>query len=166
MSIENLSSFSKLWRGLMVAAIALALDQATKYWILQTIPSLGSSIPLTSFFELVLVKNRGVSFGLFSQFHLDLSLAFSLFAILVSGVMLVWISRAKTAWILYGLGFIVGGAIGNMLDRLLLSSVVDFLHFHYKNFSFPAFNIADAAITGGVILMFIDGWIEFKGVEK
>ena len=144
--------------GYGIAALVFVLDQAVKYWVLHIIdlPARGT-IPLLPFFRLTYVGNPGVSMGLFR--------ADSEFArwLLVGGtaaiaiVVALWIGREKARPDVIALGLVLGGALGNIVDRVRFGYVVDFLHFFAGNASFWVFNVADAAISCGVLLLLIRG---------
>jgi signal peptidase II len=144
--------------GLGIAAVILVLDQVTKWWLLQTMQQNdGRFIEVTSFFDIVLVWNRGVSFGMFNNDTGLNGMLFSLLAAVIVVALLVWLRRAASSLIGIAIGLVIGGAVGNVVDRLRLGAVVDFLDFHLGNWHWPAFNVADAAICVGVGLMVIDG---------
>ena len=138
--------------GLVVAAVVLVLDQATKMiflYVFDTVtPSPISVIP--GFFDLVEVKNRGVSFGLLAAGG-DLGRwLLSLFAIAVTVGLVIWLRRATTRLVAVALGLTIGGAIGNVIDRVSYGWVFDFLDFYVGSRHWPAFNMADTAISLGV----------------
>jgi signal peptidase II len=144
--------------GLGIAALVIVIDQATKWWLLQTMQQNdGRFIDITDFFDIVLVRNRGVSFGMFNNDASLNGVLFSLLAAVIVVVLLVWLRRAANSLIGMAIGLVIGGALGNVVDRLRLGSVVDFLDFHLGIWHFPAFNVADSAICVGVALMVIDG---------
>ena len=148
-----------LGRGLAVAAVAAALDQASKTAVLGFFGEAGCGsrrLPLTSFFDLVLTCNSGVSFGLFNHARLN-GLIFSVLAALVVVVLAVWLIRAQSSFLAAAIGLIIGGAIGNVIDRLRFGGVVDFLYFHAGSWYWPAFNFADSAICLGVAAILLDG---------
>ncbi|HZS82465.1 MAG TPA: signal peptidase II [Stellaceae bacterium] len=147
----------RLAAGLVVAALVVALDQASKWWIVRAMDGL-AAIRLADFFNLVLVRNRGVSFGMFNNGGAPGGgLVFSVLAAAIVVALLVWLWRSAEGWIVPAIGLVVGGAIGNVIDRLRLGAVVDFLDFHLGAWHWPAFNVADSAICIGVALMLIDG---------
>jgi signal peptidase II len=111
---------------------------------------------VTSFFNLVLAWNKGVSFGFLSSSEAHMPYYLAGFSILVSVVLLIWLIRERVLTIQVGLAFIIAGGIGNAYDRLTLHAVVDFLQFHYEGWYFPAFNVADICINIGVGLILID----------
>jgi signal peptidase II len=144
--------------GLGVAAVIVALDQATKWWLLLTMQQNdGRFIEVAGFFDIVLVWNRGVSFGMFNNDAGLNGLLFSLLAAVIVVALLVWLRRAASPLIVIAIGLVIGGAVGNVVDRLRLGAVVDFLDFHLGSWHWPAFNVADAAICVGVGLMIVDG---------
>ena len=136
------------WLG--VAALVVILDQITKYVVRSTF-SLHESIEVTPFFNLVLTYNRGISFGLFNDASGVNALVFSFAAAAIVAVLIYWLSRASSPFLAVAIGLIIGGAVGNVIDRLRLGAVVDFLDFHIGAVHWPAFNLADTAITFGVL---------------
>lgn len=144
--------------GFGIALLIVALDQLTKWWLLQTMQQIGGRfIEIAGFFNIVLVWNRGVSFGMFNNDAAVNGVLFSLVAAAIVAALLVWLWRAADLLIALAIGLVIGGAIGNVADRLRLGAVVDFLDFHVGDWHWPAFNVADAAICVGVGLMVIDG---------
>jgi signal peptidase II len=142
--------------GLVAAAIAAAIDQAVKLWLLFSFDLANRGIVhLTPFLDLVLTWNTGISYGLFPQ-ESDLG-RWVLLALKTGAVVLLWIwlARAESKLTALGLGLIIGGAIGNAIDRLAYGAVMDFVLFHITtptfNFVWYVFNLADAAIVAGVI---------------
>jgi signal peptidase II len=148
--------------GLGVAAIAALLDQLSKLWVLRYFGESGCAshlVPVTSFFDFVLTCNRGVSFGMFNQPG-DPALGFWIFSVIATAVVIalaVWLFRVRSALLAIAIGLVIGGAIGNVVDRLRLGAVVDFLYFHAGAWYWPAFNLADSAICLGVAAMLLDG---------
>lgn len=147
------------WRlrlGLAAAAAVALADQASKWWLAQTIlPRQGRAIELLPFVNLVEVWNRGMSFGLFNQ--AQASWAFVVLAALISAVLLAWLARAERPLTALSLGLVLGGAAGNVVDRLRFGAVFDFLDVHAAGWHWPAFNLADSAISVGVALLLLDG---------
>ena len=151
-----------LARGLAVAAVVVILDQLSKAAILSHFAaSAYDGERLTSFFSLVLVYNRGVSFGLFNagagSGAAANALLFSLAAALIVAGLVYWLRRVTSPLLAVAIGLIIGGAIGNVVDRIRLGAVVDFLDFHIGSWHWPAFNLADSAICIGVAAMLFDG---------
>jgi signal peptidase II len=147
-------------RGLIIAAVVLVADQLTKWWILRLMlprPPVEQVIPVLPFFDIVLVWNRGVSFGLFNNESGMNAVVFSLLAAAIVVGLLLWLRKAKEKLIVGGIGLVIGGAVGNVIDRLVHKAVVDFLDFHVGGWHWPAFNVADAAICVGVAALVLDG---------
>jgi len=142
--------------GLVLAVLIIVLDQLVKWWILGSVMAPPRIIPLTSFFNLVLVHNRGVSFGMFDTAPHWLPWALALFAVLIAVALLIWMWRSTDRLLAAALGLVVGGALGNVIDRIRFGAVVDFLDFHVAGYHWPAFNVADSAITVGVALLVLD----------
>jgi signal peptidase II len=146
--------------GLCVAAVVIVLDQLSKAAVLAFLAhdGLDDGTRVAPFFNLVLTFNRGVSFGLFNATGGGLdALLFSLVAAAIVAGLIWWLSRAATPLLAVAIGLIVGGAIGNVVDRIRLGAVVDFLDFHLGSWHWPAFNFADSAICVGVAAMLLDG---------
>ena len=143
--------------GLGCAAIVIAVDQLSKWLILTEVMNPPRVIEITGFLNLVLVSNKGVSFGLFSSDAVWAQPALASFAALVSILLVFWMRQAQHCFSAIFLGLVVGGALGNAIDRLLHEAVVDFLDFHVAGYHWPVFNIADSAITVGVILIIAEG---------
>ena len=145
--------------GLVLAALVIVLDQISKVALLMTMQELGGRfVEVTSFFSIVQVMNRGVSFGMFNDAQSELGgVVFSLLAAAIVVMLLVWLWRARSTIIAIGTGLVIGGAVGNVIDRVRLGAVVDFLDFHLGTWHWPAFNVADSAICVGVALLVLDG---------
>lgn len=141
-------------QGLAIAGAALVLDQASKQAALATL-SETTRIKVLPFFDLTLAWNRGVSFGMFGSGGVP-PWAFILISLAISGFLAWLMWRADNRLLALGYGLIVGGAIGNVIDRAIYGAVIDFLLAYWGRWSFPVFNIADTAITFGVILILID----------
>ncbi len=137
-----------LW-GLVLAGVVIGLDQLSKWWIVEFVMNPPVRIEVTSFFNLVLAHNRGVSFGMFAAGSEVEKWALVAVALAISGFLVRWLWQARTAVAVMALGLIIGGAIGNVIDRVLVGAVVDFLDFHLASRHWPAFNIADTAISLG-----------------
>jgi len=149
-----------LRRGLAVAAVVAVADQLSKAWVLRLFTEQQQPVermePVTGFFNLVLTWNRGMSFGLFNNDATLNAAIFTVIAAVIVGGLLVWLRRAQEPLIGIAIGLVIGGAIGNVVDRLWRGAVVDFLDFHLGDWHWFAFNLADAAICIGVGLMVID----------
>lgn len=148
-----------MWFGLVIAFFVIVLDQVSKAWIVGFFTERGGEpvAVLTPFFNFVLTGNRGMSFGLFNNNDAMNTAIFTALAAAIVIALLVWMRRANNSVIRLALGMIIGGAIGNVIDRLTRGAVVDFLDFHLGNWHWYAFNVADAAICLGVIALLLDG---------
>jgi signal peptidase II len=142
--------------GLIVAAVACALDQAVKLWLMFSFDLANRGlVHLTSFLAFVLTWNPGISYGLFPQ-DTDFG-RYTLLALKTSAVVIlwVWLARAETKLTALSLGLIIGGAFGNAIDRVAYGAVMDFVLFHIDTetvkFAWYVFNLADAAIVAGVV---------------
>lgn len=148
-----------LGRGLAAAAAAAALDQLSKFAVLTHFHETGCVLhqqALTPFLKLVLTCNSGVSFGFLNRTGVN-SAVFALVAGLIVVMLLVWLSRVATIFLAVAIGLVIGGAVGNAIDRLRIGAVIDFLYFHAGSWYWPAFNLADSAICLGVAAMLLDG---------
>jgi signal peptidase II len=143
--------------GLSIAAITIAADQITKYFVLTSSQlEVGERITVTPFFDLVLAMNKGISYGLFQQ---DGALGRWLLVMVnltAAGLFIFWLSRAGDRLLAAAIGFLIGGALGNAVDRALYGAVVDFVLLHWGEWRWYVFNIADAAIVAGVIGLLYD----------
>ncbi|MFM8918893.1 MAG: signal peptidase II [Limnohabitans sp.] len=156
---KNKSAFtsgSGVWRWLGVALIILMLDQLTKIAVVGAF-QLGETLPITSFFNLVRVHNPGAAFSFLADAGGWQRWFFTGLGVLAAGVM-VYLLRMHAGQTLFclALSLLLGGAVGNVIDRLLYSYVIDFLDFYYGTWHFPAFNVADSAITVGAGLLILD----------
>jgi signal peptidase II len=145
--------------GLFAAVVAFAVDQAHKYWMLEIYRiAERSPVEITSYFNLLMAWNKGVSYGLFAQ-HGAMG-RFVLIGISLAAVigLFIWMANSFTRLAGLSLGLIIGGALGNLTDRIMHGAVADFFHFHYAGWSWYIFNIADVAIVAGVIGLLLD-WI-------
>jgi len=147
----------RLWLGFGLAAIVIALDRLSKWWIVEIYDLPGRlSVELTSFFNLTMVWNRGVSFGMFGGDGAFDAWVMAGLSSLVAIAIAVWMTRTKDLLLTLALGLIIGGALGNASDRLIYGAVADFFDFHVAGWHFWAFNIADSAISIGVALLLWD----------
>jgi signal peptidase II len=143
-----------------LVAGTLIADQASKELLLRYLLKVGSLQPvIDGFFQLVIVWNRGVSFGLLSGERALPPWALSGVAIAVCIGLFLWLRRTDSLLTGWGIGLVMGGAIGNVIDRARWGAVFDFADFHVQDWHWPAFNVADAAIVVGVGLMLIDSLI-------
>jgi signal peptidase II len=152
--------------GLMIAVLTLLLDQASKLGLIY-----GTEIRLTypwavfSWLDVTVVWNRGISYGLFQQDGEWGRWGLTAFMLAAAVFLTLWLKKTETHVEAIGIGMIIGGAIGNAIDRIVHGAVFDFLHFHIGDFSWYVFNIADAAIVLGVGLM-LAGPVFFKSAAS
>lgn len=140
--------------GIAVALLIIAIDQWSKELILGFPELTGyNAIEITSFFNIVLVMNRGVSFGMFSEHNQPLIL--TAIAIIIISILLIWLWKNSSLAVALGIGSVIGGAIGNVIDRIRYEAVVDFLDFHIAGLHWPAFNVADSFVFIGVVVLCI-----------
>jgi signal peptidase II len=151
--------------GLALLALTVLADQLSKSWVVAYFDAgvIGGSpatqVPqrvVTPFFNLVLTWNRGMSFGLFNRDSVWNAALFSALAVVIVTVLLIWLWRTESALVAAGIGLVAGGAVGNVIDRLRLGAVTDFLDFHWSDWHFATFNLADSGITVGVALLLLD----------
>lgn len=144
--------------GLPLAALVFVLDRVTKAWVLGLREAGGLPVEVTPFFNLVFTWNRGITFGLFN--NPDGPDYGRWVLVLVTGgisvALVIWLIRASGRLLVTGLGLVIGGAVGNLVDRILYGAVADFLDFHALGYHWYAFNVADAAIVCGVGLLLLD----------
>jgi len=143
--------------GLALAAVVIVLDQASKWLVLEYFANHAEAIEITPFFNLVLAWNRGISFSLFHSDQAYAPVVLSALALAISVGLVIWLGRIRQRWPATGIGVIVGGAVGNVIDRVRYGAVTDFLDFHWRDYHWPAFNLADASITIGVLFLVVDG---------
>jgi len=144
------------WVGISAAVGVIALDQASKWWILEQVMRPPRVIELTSFFNLVMGWNRGVSFGMFNTASPYNAWVLTAVALGIVAALAVWLRRAGRPFLAAAIGLVMGGALGNVIDRLRFGAVFDFLDLHAAGYHWPAFNVADSAITVGAILLVVD----------
>jgi signal peptidase II len=144
--------------GLAMAALAFGLDQSIKWWIINIVnlPERGE-IQVAPFFDLVMAWNKGVSYGLMSNNRQAALIAVSL---LISVVLWLWLCRSHRPLTVASLGLIIGGALGNALDRFVHGAVADFILLHWQNWNWYVFNPADVAVVAGVALLFYEAFTE------
>jgi signal peptidase II len=147
------------WRWYLLALVMVLLDQYTKTLATESLVY-ARPVEVFSWFNLTLQHNTGAAFSFLSDAGGWQRWFFTVVAVVISGVLTVWLFIAPRAhWLLgLSLALILGGAIGNVWDRVALGYVVDFISVHYQGWYFPAFNIADSAITVGAICMLLDSF--------
>ena len=151
--------------GLFVAALVVLIDQAHKAWMLY-VYDIGArgTVSITPFFDLVLVWNQGISYGLLPQDSALGRLGLILFAFGASLALAAWLASLTSRLAAVSIGLIIGGAVGNAIDRVVYGAVADFFSFHAFGFEWYIFNIADTAIVAGVVGLLYDS--VFRGHKK
>ncbi len=143
---------------LAISLVVIVMDQVTKYGVTHTL-AYGESIPLVPFFNLVLAYNTGAAFSFLASAGGWQRLFFTAIALVASAVIIhLLYKHHRQTLFSFALCLILGGALGNLIDRIVLGYVVDFLDFYVAGYHWPAFNVADSAITAGAILLVWDGF--------
>jgi signal peptidase II len=147
----------KLGRWYLLAVLIIFVDQLTKRYISSAF-SYGETLEVLPFLNLTLVHNMGAAFSFLSEAGGWQRWFFSIIGVVVTVVIVVWLSRlsARQSLLALALSLVLGGAIGNLWDRILLGYVVDFVDLYYRHYHWPAFNVADAAITLGALLLILE----------
>ncbi len=156
------------WRWLWLAVLVIAVDQLTKLWIVATVP-FKTMIYVLPIFDITYTVNPGAAFSFLAGAGGWQRWAFTLLAVGVSVGLVVWLRYLAVATqllLIVGLTLILGGAIGNVIDRIEHGHVVDFLHLHWGTASFPAVNIADAAISIGAVCVILDAILESRRAKR
>jgi signal peptidase II len=149
--------------GYGLAVVVLILDQLTKHWASATLVY-RDPIAVTSWFDFMLAHNTGAAFSFLADAGGWQRWFFTVVTLVVSVILVVWLSRLSRSqlWLGFGLGLILGGGLGNLWDRMALGYVVDFVSLHYRNWYWPAFNVADSAISVGAVLLIADSFFPKK----
>jgi signal peptidase II len=156
------------WRWLPLSAAVIVLDRLAKLWITHHFAPL-ERVHVLKVLDIILTYNTGAAFSFLAEASGWQRWLFVLLAVGVSAALILWLRRldARVHGLLAcGLSLIVGGALGNMIDRVAAGRVVDFIHVHWGAHYFPAFNVADSAITIGAVLLLLDAWQESRGAAK
>ena len=150
-----------MWLIIAIVALTIVLNQVTKYLVASQM-TIGQSIPIIdNFLYITSHRNAGAAWGIFQ----GKMMFFYLITLAVIAVVIVWMTRLdikKDKWLMIALALILGGAVGNFIDRVLYQHVVDFIDTYILGFDFPIFNIADSALCIGVVLMAIDAILDMK----
>ena len=146
--------------GFFLAGIIMLCDQLSKKWIIAAANAAKLPVVVTSFFNITLIFNKGISFGMFA--HSDSMFLFMLPVGLgiITFMLCLWLVKAEALTVILALGLIIGGAVGNLVDRVHGGVVTDFLDFHIGQYHWPAFNFADSSIFIGVVLFVITNIIQ------
>ncbi|MBU0729989.1 MAG: signal peptidase II [Proteobacteria bacterium] len=137
-------------------------DQLSKWWIINSFSYLETKPVIAGFFNLTFVLNTGAAFGFLAGEHALWRQLFFIAVALIALVVLYFAFlhyRHRGAWFVYGTGLVAGGAVGNLVDRIRLGAVIDFLDFYVQSYHWPAFNVADSAITTGVSLFLLGSFL-------
>ena len=140
-----------------LSAVVVLLDQVSKFLVFRVLMELETEIVVLPVFSLVKRYNTGISFSILATDHAVGPWIFALLATIIAFGLLIWLSQTAERLPAIGLALVVGGALGNVIDRVREGAVMDFLLFHYQDLAWPAFNLADSAITIGVALLIYDG---------
>jgi len=147
-----------------VSILIIAADQATKWAIIEWVPLYGK-VPINFFVNVTHQQNQGAAFSFLADQSGWQRWFFVVLATAVSGVMIAWLWRIRLEGpilLMAGLSFVLGGAIGNLIDRAMLGYVTDFIQVWFGSWAFPSFNVADSAITVGAVLLIIDAFLGSK----
>jgi signal peptidase II len=162
--VDGHAMTSRLRPGVIAAIVVLALDQASKLWLLYVfdLPHRGA-VKVTPFFDLVLAWNVGISFGWFQSDNQGAQIILMIIKAVAVIVLAIWMARSRTLIATIALGLIIGGAIGNAVDRFAYGAVVDFALFHLQigsnTLNWYVFNLADVAIVAGVAALLYDSFL-------
>lgn len=160
----HLTPFKRPFYALFIVLLVVTADQVSKAWILYDIMNPPSILPIFPFLDIVLTWNPGVGFGLLKAHSLWGSLALIFLAMCISIGLAIWLWKTHDKLLIFSLSMIIGGAIGNTIDRLRFGAVLDFIYVHVYilGYRFPAFNIADSAITVGAAILLLESYIRNK----
>jgi len=149
--------------GVYTMAFVGIVDQLSKWAVLDKLGDVHNTIVLTPFLNIVLVWNKGITFGMLSSSSSTYTpYILTSLAVIIMFMLGRWLLRTESYAAALALGAVMGGATGNIIDRLRYGKVVDFIDFHYNNYHWYAFNVADAAIVMGVTLLMLDGMVRGK----
>jgi len=168
MSAPNYAWRESGLRWVWLALVVILLDQLTKFWIVASIPN-GGAVYALPVLNIIHTYNPGAAWSMFANAGGAQRWVFSALAVVVSVVLVYWLRRLSLGsqkLLITGLTLILGGAIGNVLDRLRIGHVVDFIQVHWDNSYFPAFNIADSAISVGATFVILDALLESQRERK
>ena len=165
---DNASRFGRLaW--LWLSLLVFVVDQASKFWFDNNLSMYQQIVIIPDYFSWTLAYNTGAAFSFLADAAGWQRWFFAAIAVAVSVVLVVWLKRLKPgeSWLALALALVLGGALGNLVDRVVFGHVVDFILLHWQHrWYFPAFNVADMAITGGAILLALDMFKSEKSGEK
>lgn len=163
-------------RGVVIAALVLILDQISKWYVVEVVMRPDAvadtpyfaphAIPITPFFNVVMAWNRGVSFGIFNNDGPHNAWLLTSLSLIIVVALLVWMARTREPVLRFAIGLIVGGALGNAIDRIRFGAVADFLDLHVAGYHWPAFNVADIGISLGAVLLVADALFASRNSHK
>lgn len=163
---ENKVFGVQIFSGLVFFLIVLVSDQLSKHLVLDNLKD-GESLEITSFFNIILVWNRGISFGFLGGLdYSQVRWIIAFVSILIMLLLLYWLILSNRFLLSIGLGMMLGGAMGNVVDRLVFGAVIDFIHLYWREFNWYIFNIADIGVSCGVGFMILDIFISRNKLEK
>jgi len=142
--------------GLGIAVAVVVLDRLTKWAALALLEDGAPGLAVAPFFNLVLVENTGITFGLLASQSSWATWPLVAVAAAIATALITWLGRIERAWLAAAIGLVLGGALGNVIDRVRYGAVVDFLDFHLAGYHWPVFNLADSAIVVGVGFIILD----------
>ncbi len=164
--LEIVTGVRDTGKWLALAALLVVLDQASKYLAVQAIPA-GSNIALLPFLSLVLTYNTGAAFSFLAGASGWQRWFFVLIAVAASALIIWMLHRhRRETYLCVGLALILGGAIGNLIDRLLVGAVVDFVLLYWRQYQWPAFNVADSCISVGAAMLIWDSLIQSRTQKR
>lgn len=154
----------RLMIACFIVCLVVGVDQGSKAWIYYDLMNPPSVISLLPFLDIILTWNPGIGFGLLKAHSLWGTVALSLMALSISVALGIWLWRTTDKLLLICLSLIIGGAMGNLIDRLRYGAVLDFIYVHLSilGYHFPAFNVADSAITVGACLLLLESYVRNK----
>jgi len=149
-------------KGVLTAIIAMLIDQLHKFYMIEILGmETIKKIEVTNFFNLVMVWNRGISFGMFQGYEYS-NYFFMGFSSIIILLIFYMMSKSQNLYEALGFGMVIGGALGNVIDRITYSAVADFFDVHYKDYHWPAFNVADSCVFVGATLLIISNLFLIK----
>ena len=154
-----------MFLGFAIALVVVLFDQLSKYYMLNEVLGEQAVIEVTPFFNWVRAWNTGVSFSMFNDYGSVGAIMLSVVAGVIVIALVVWLKNERDRLVQAALGMVIGGAIGNVIDRVRLGAVFDFLDFHIADSHWPAFNLADSFICAGAVILIIQS-IFIKKEEK
>ncbi len=155
-----------MFLGLFAAVFAFISDQLSKFYIFKFVVEQGSPYKVCDYFNIVSAFNKGVSFSMFDNGGMWSRVILILFALGVVAFLILWMKDETSRFVRLALGLIIGGALGNVTDRLRMGAVYDFLDFHYEAYHWPAFNLADSFICIGAVLIILHAIFYRKKLSK